>query len=288
MKNIFICLTFLTVILSNFSALSSDGYSYGEFKDGDTTYIFGDKVNLRETPSTSGKIIDTAQMGDEVKVVSKSEEVLQINGLEDNWYKVFISGKTAYVWGGTLSKIVLKGDFNQNKQEELLLVGIVGTGKDKTDRLLELRLIEDRKLISKVSLPTIETPDGPKFTYSLNLSQLDNKGFKPAPRIFSAHFEYGACDYIGGDAVVFLSDNKLTYAFSTMQAGNEIGSTTSDLILPSSNGGKANQISVITTETEMQEKLNLKTKTTEYVVKSKKVTKKVYFWNGKELKLAKN
>lgn len=94
-------LTFL-VLFFCLPTLSAQSMMYtGE---GDTTFVFGDKVNVRQQPRTDAQVAFQLVAGDAVVILEEREERSTLNKIDLPWYKVkTFSGQTGYIWGGLLS-----------------------------------------------------------------------------------------------------------------------------------------------------------------------------------------
>jgi hypothetical protein len=289
----FLGLILLLGFFSNVTFAASEAKSFsGEFQVGQTVYVFGDKVNIRQSASANSPVVGQAKIGQALVVKEKSSATFQVDGFEDYWYKVSspkASSKpiSGFIWGGILAKVSLNEDLDNDGKKELVLLGIIGKGKEQTNKNAEVRLLKNDLLVSKVLFPTIESADGHQFTYSLEANLLENKGFKPAVKILRFYFHYDACDYASGDVLLTANDNKLKYALSALSSGNELGSQSFIYVLPTDKNGKENQLKVIETIEEFEEKTNPKAKEVQMVSKAKKESSKIYVWNGNELKLNK-
>ncbi len=103
MKN-FIFISFLLIL--NCAAGQVDDRiisSDFEFEKGSTELMYGDKVVLREKPSSTSEALDTLSIGQKVKIVEKSNELMKINGQDSPWYKIKVNGKTGFVLGGLIA-----------------------------------------------------------------------------------------------------------------------------------------------------------------------------------------
>lgn len=97
--------TLLTLIL--FAQYEYDGKrianSYWEFEKGSTELLYGDRVVLRKTASTQAEAIDTLNIGSEVKILQRTEDKIEVNGRESNWYKVKSKSGVGYIPGGFIA-----------------------------------------------------------------------------------------------------------------------------------------------------------------------------------------
>lgn len=278
---VFLVLFFFTSLESQ-SQESSVNFSYGKFETNAKVYVFGDLVNLRKSPSVKSEAIGKVRIGDLLTIKEVLEEVYQVNGFEDRWYKVQVEGKpviVGYIWGGALAKVALK-----TKDNKQILLGITGLSKDSDVKTVEVRLAENSKILSQTSFRAIETPDGKQFSYSIHAKELSSNGFKQPMNLYSFEFEYGACDYSNGEVLVTYNGKDLKYALSAYSAGNEVASSTYEYLLPGDKNGKQNKLILKETISEFEQKVDPKTKEEQMVTKTQEHKSKIYLWNGSELK----
>lgn len=82
----------------------------------DTYYVWVDKINVRDTPSTKGKVVGTYTNSDIIfqKETSETKETIVLRGVayEDYWLKVTTSDqKEGWIYGGAVKK---EGDDSGN------------------------------------------------------------------------------------------------------------------------------------------------------------------------------
>src|SRR5690606_24803699 len=65
--------------------------------------LYGDRVVLRKEPNSTSEALDTLMIGEEIKIIDKTEETMFFNGLESNWYKVKHGKKNGYILGGLIA-----------------------------------------------------------------------------------------------------------------------------------------------------------------------------------------
>jgi hypothetical protein len=260
---------------------SSPSFSYGKFKVGSRAYVFSDKVNLRETPSVSGKLVKQLKIGEAFTIKSRSDQTYEVSGYKDYWYEVVGQNFKGYLWGGLIAKVALKANLDADSEAELILVGLNGQGSASLNKLAEARVIDNDMVASKLSFNPIETADDHMFTYALSGEFLPDKGFVPFIKLLRLNFEYGACDYLNGDILLALKGKQLVYVLKAISSGNEEGSTSFKYIFPNDKAGKQNQLILMQTVAEVQDEADDKTKKVGSGQKILSSTKTVYEWNGK-------
>ncbi|TGK84929.1 SH3 domain-containing protein [Leptospira bourretii] len=71
---------------------------------GKNAFISATVLNARKTPKLDGEKVGKLKLGDEVKVLERSENDMDIDGLTAYWYKVQSKDITGWVFGGYLSQ----------------------------------------------------------------------------------------------------------------------------------------------------------------------------------------
>lgn len=80
------------------------GFNYGAQAGESSMTILGDKVNVRQTAKTDGKVLETLNKAVEVEAIARSKEQETIDKTFDYWYQVkTASGKTGWVFGSFLT-----------------------------------------------------------------------------------------------------------------------------------------------------------------------------------------
>ncbi|EOQ96180.1 SH3 domain protein [Leptospira wolbachii serovar Codice str. CDC] len=70
---------------------------------GKNAFISATVLNARKTPTLDGEKVGKLKLGDEVKVLERSENDTEIDGLSAYWYRVQSKEITGWVFGGYLS-----------------------------------------------------------------------------------------------------------------------------------------------------------------------------------------
>lgn len=163
---------------------------------GFTTYVFGDKVNVRAGASPDAKVVAQLNGGDAVIILETSAAQYTSNGNSQPWYKIqFNKTQNGYVWGGMLS---YSGE--QNLDGIKFAVGIVAARQDKKDEstaeyTLEMRAFGASGALLSKTTETLTAQSGyyisavPIFKGALGL-----KGYSA---LLVAHIGYDACGYPG-------------------------------------------------------------------------------------------
>jgi tetratricopeptide (TPR) repeat protein len=71
----------------------------------DTFFVKADRLNLRSKPDLNGKVITVLIKGDELILLEKSSDRVEIDGISDYWYRVKTEvGDEGWVFAGYLTK----------------------------------------------------------------------------------------------------------------------------------------------------------------------------------------
>lgn len=150
---------------------------------GITYHLFGDNVNLRESGSLNGKVKKQLNLGQSVKILSKTNQILEQNSVKEYWYEVESGEDKGYLWGGFIS------DYSFPLKDTQVLCKNLGV---KT-RKLELKIIRDTKLLSQASWEV-----GPMSNETWDHTIYNEKLFSPSPsalfaikNLIFSEIEYG-------------------------------------------------------------------------------------------------
>ncbi len=273
-KTIFLSLFFLLCFSVILKAEPTIFYSDGKYPQ-KQTYIFGDKVNLREKPSLKSKTLAQLAIGTPVKVISIHNTSLTLSGYKEAW--VFIECQyqnknvKGYVWGGMLAKFGYQLDLG------MFLVGITkGDSKDFTKTTQARWVVKGKEELS-LDFPLVEVPEGPHYYYSMGGKFLGNKGFDKNILFFQVFSIFGACNYPDGRILIALDlkNNKLLYILTEQEFGSEAGGTEVILTFPDDTNGVKNQIKMLSTLTirEPEEEAGVEKTEEIYVFDGQKFTK---------------
>ena len=239
-----------------FATAQESGYYYGKQVKDTVTYLFGDTVNVRQSPSTSAKTVDTLPIGTEIKIISDTTNEFKLNGYREVWYKIGYYNlknvyKEGYIWGGLIAKAAVFFDSDKDgTKDELLLVGI---NQANSERLVgEARVSKKNKMIASATYDPIGSEGCTACGYSISVKPVDCGAFTPEILMFSIRFEFGACDISQGNVLMAYSGNNLIQAIRAVWAGNEIGSLRYQFVFPNQPGGSPNTIRVINKSSDFE------------------------------------
>ncbi len=274
---------FILVITAGIFSIThaGDKYStyYGEFRPGQIVHSFGDKVNIRKKPETGAAVMDQLQISAPVKIIEKTDKVLEMNGFKDYWYKVeYLCScghkyDQGYVWGGLLSKAFVIIQSKDDYPQMSLLFGIVRQSDARN--IFEARYVEYNKIKYKVEFEGLDFPQSPFFTYSTWAEGLSPQILSPGVEVFLIHFEYEADEYPMGDVMLLKTAQGLSVGMNAIRSFSEFGSSDFRYIWPGMKGGKKKTLILERTIEEQISEDNPERKVTK--------TLESFSWDGKKL-----
>lgn len=252
-------------------------YDYGQFVQGSNVYLFGDNVNVRETPSIDAKIVKTLPITYPLEIIGRSETMYTLNDYTTHWYNVRFEYEgeevTGYVWGGLISIVSYPLGSNGN---EWFLFGI-----NRFDEEMGFwgqgRIVKDGKIVSKPDFEIIDGKDSEMGNYGHSISGfiLDNAGFANLENIIILSFTYEACGYTNGSIFLFWTGKKLIYGVkgtSVSEAG--VFQNYFDIYFPDQVDGSPDYLILIESHDEY---INDRYQPIERTVW-------LYYWDGQKLK----
>ncbi len=139
--NLFLfCFSFITLISSAQTQYFHEGF---EFKENSTAFVFGDGVKLRKEPNVNSEVVDILNIGDMIKIISKSEKSQVFNGIQSNWYKIKKGDQVGYTLKGLISVQKITNNQKQNfyfslKKKDNILYLLIRTKDAKTIKYSEI------------------------------------------------------------------------------------------------------------------------------------------------------
>ena len=132
------------------------------YKNNTTLYIFGNGVEVKESPCQQSEVLAQLNIGQSVKNIAYPEYYVpedEINGYGDIWYHVRgtdCQGEAfnGYIWGALIAKAWQKVDIDNDEQSEFIMLGVSSnTRKELTDINAEIRMVKDGKIGFQQTLP---------------------------------------------------------------------------------------------------------------------------------------
>jgi hypothetical protein len=226
--------------------------------------LFSENSKIYDGPSLQSKVLVILPIGTEITVArevytesDKLEEKEPYKAYMAPFYEIkYLNNGTwtsGYVWGGDLP-ITSRTLSTVSEKKSFFMAGITGLeAKGLGEKIAEARLVQDGKIISKVSFEPIDTAAFTKNAYSYNVqaSILKPSNFSQEMHVFVLHFAYEACDYNNGD-IFFTWDKKELKLGPKAEISNSadyVVSSAYNYIWPKDEGGKVNCLIVKYTTT---------------------------------------
>ena len=162
------------------------------FEPGQIVYLFGDQVQLRESPTTEAKVLKTLPIGMHLVVQEKHENSWRYKGVDHHFYKVDYKGTEGYVLGGLLA---------MEKKTINNVVHLFGRSKAGNQDYLLIRTLKDDGSFTEKS-----TKLGNSQFY---LSDLGSKGLPNIESILFVDYLAEACGVEGGGIYLFQQEGAL-------------------------------------------------------------------------------
>ena len=182
---------------------------FGLFLQPDTkSLVFGDKVNVRESPNKDGKELAQLLIGDVVTVLDTTPQYMTQNGRRDYWYKIKFSGnKIGYLWGGLIS---YGGDTLLQKDIKFVYnFTEVKKRKDSEnqDITIEVRAVKNGNMIAKTAFVIENINENNLTSSSIDVT---GGGLNAIKSIISINIGYPACGYPHYDILMLWDGTQFT------------------------------------------------------------------------------
>ncbi len=250
----------LLVSISTFSQsvkYLSEGH---EFSFGETVYMFGDNVKLRDEPNIESNVAVFIKIGEEVKILEKTTEKLLFEGIMSPWYKVQYKNKTGYVLGNLISLD------NATIKNSTYLVALK---REDAKLLLKTRVIKKGEKHYVENITEL-------FTHEFSIKAFDNKGLDDLESVLKISYTGNLFGVDGGGIYLFFNGNELLKAieYSIIEDGC-LYFNKEEYIFPDDKGGKKGRIrykkEIITVQ-------DLETEWSET-----RITERYLKWNGNKI-----
>lgn len=242
-----------------------------------THYIYEERVNVRSAPDLKSEKVGLALIGEPVKILKKMNKTEELYGLKAHWYKVEWKGKTCYIWGGLISNIDIKGDFDRDGREEILMS--LATGSDWYPDEYMVQYSHNLRFC-RVGQFITNTPFQGEILKDSRFNVIKNRGFTPDVPLLEIHWAFG--DGPGGvrNSQLFYWVNgrfELLTGRSSSQFFND--SNDENCIYPNDKRGKRNTLIVEKRVTEYE------SEESDVLVKDNVLEwTKEFLWDGKLFK----
>jgi hypothetical protein len=262
--------TFLSLLYSLGTALNAqdiETHEYFQIETNKTAYAFGDNINVRDAPNTTGKVVTQLKAGTSLKILDVAGDKLALRGIEVPWVKVqFLqNGKSqqGYIWSGLLAlDRVVRDGFE-------FLLGL--TRIEDNVYFQEVRIVKQGTLLATKEYKS-NAEDGHEFGFEV----LGNKGVPNINNVIRVYNYMPACLHWTGFSI-FLWDGK-TLAYMGFEGGTiNVGESWDeiDFIFPEDKGGKQEEGWIV--------KKVIKGQEDEIGNSVETITTTVWVWDGKQL-----
>lgn len=240
-------------------AQESGDYAYGIFNfDGKKAEkIFTNDTRIRETPSISGKILDSLAANSSILIVSQSPVITRLGERSANWYKIsYTKNNTVgegFVWGGNLAiKYLSKSGLD-------FLFGMQKSGKewdqesqmDVPVNYAAVKAFNGNELVSEA---IFKSGIGESLSYA-DFEIEDNRKLKNVDFILKSLVSGEACGIPSYEQRLLFANNELVHLPLQMSIGDaDMFYHSEDLVFPNDKGGKPNTIFLKMEEMEKDEK----------------------------------
>lgn len=196
-------------------------YNWWAKSIGDKGVVFADIAYIRDSPSTTGKILDSLTNGEVVTIISQSYNPSTIRGFSAPWneieYQVNAQTKKGFIWLGLLALGEEKNQFG-----EPFIFGVLKYNKETSyspsSYLIEVKTFDKyNKLVDRASYPA--ELNGQSYVLG---KQLSNMGLEGLKSIYRIGFLGEACGISSNHYYFGWSGNKiipLFYKTSVSDAG---------------------------------------------------------------------
>lgn len=234
---------------------------FSTFENNNIEYLFADNVKFRETPDLQSNIIELLKIGTPIKILEKSEQTLEFDGINSNWYKISINDKVGYILGALISV----DNFKSPKTNSSFKFQI--SQNEEKDFFLKVRVISNENF-KEYKYKLI----GEEFAFQFK----DNNGLNNLDNIIIVDYIAEACGIENGRTYLFWNNSSLIkIADLSAMADGGIYSYDETFIFPIDiNGIKDKIVYRKTTQTQEDEETNWVKETTET---------REYIWNGEIL-----
>jgi hypothetical protein len=192
------------------------GYGF-EFESNQTAYLFGDKVKLRQGPSTNDSTLMVLPIGTAVFVISKTDEEITIYGIPSIWYKVSVDGQMGYIPSAFIS--FEKVTFGKSH----FYFGLKAV--EEYNRILMIREPINDTVYKEIAFNLSNS--------SFGIEAFDDRGVKGIQNVLHINYYAEACGVDDGGVYFFYNGKELIKAFEYVSWGDaDIAWHHEELIFP--------------------------------------------------------
>ncbi|MBE7438607.1 MAG: SH3 domain-containing protein [Spirochaetales bacterium] len=198
---------------------------------GEIQYLIADQVHLRKAPAETSASLATLSAGQEVRILSQTEQQSKIGGVEAPWFGVQSGTKKGYVWGPLIAR-----NYVRRADGTLFMYGIGFSGNPESHRT-RVRLLRNGK-----SLADLIVNQGAGFDSEARVTLGGSRGFSGIESIFVVAFQQEYCAGVGNKLFFFYDGKSLTHVHSSVEGSDAPVYASEDQVFPDQKGGRPNQI----------------------------------------------
>ncbi|MCD5969177.1 SH3 domain-containing protein [Riemerella anatipestifer] len=227
------------------------------FEENSSQKVLIDKTNVRAEPNLQSPKVDSLDIGQVVKIVQKTEQVLSLGKRSASWYRInYIKEgetKSGYIWGANLSLGYRSRDGYD------FLFGASATEQDEVK--LDVVMLKDKQNIQKVSFNV-----GTESLTSVAFKWQGNKGLDGVSDVLLASVSGEACGIPNYEQYILLNGSKMVALPMLISVADaDVFYHSEEYVFPKDKRGVKGKIIMKTEEMEKDEKDK------EHIRKSKKV-----------------
>lgn len=118
--------------------------NYFDKYDATPEFIIEDDTNMRSCPSTNCDIVGTLKLGEEIKILERSENSEVMSGINSNWYKVKSNNKIGWIFGTKIARHV----FKSNADDGVLFLAALKKVDNDDQSTYQIKAVKDNNLIA--------------------------------------------------------------------------------------------------------------------------------------------
>ena len=231
-------------------------------------YLLAHRVHLRETPSLKSKRIGVLNIGTKLALYEKSENSVEIDGVESNFYKVRVGNAEGWVWGGLIAQQTLGSEANYDVKFVYGFESNKINEEGKMESKHQIRAYKNGRQIDKIVF------DAPTSA-PLEIKNIGNKGLFNVEDILTFQVANAETGDAIGDSYIFWNNGKFTNVASLIDYSDATYTKTESFVFPSDMEGLKSTIVLETIITDKAREIEGK-----LGVDKKRMVVSFYAWDG--------
>lgn len=203
-------------------------FYHNDFSTGSYQYLFADKVKLRKQASTDAEVLAILPMNTMIKILGKTEETMDFDGIQSPWYQVAYDGKIGYVLGALIA-------LDRVRSQKTFTDFLVQLKGEVDEYYIKIRTTTDNENYEETVFPLLN----PDFDIEL----LSGKTLEGVQNILKIRYISEACGVEGGYTYIVWSDETLQLLADLTDLGDAgIFYVKEELIFPTDEEGIENTL----------------------------------------------